>query len=77
MLGGSDKRRAHACHWLTSLQHVLRFQELNKLMYKNDMEWMQRFEKLLGQAKRYVRFCASIYEPKGHTGDTFFTNTLG
>ena len=31
-------------------------------MYKNDREWMQGFEELLGQAKRYVRFCAAIYE---------------
>ena len=37
-----------------------RLQELNKLMYKNDREWMQRFEELLGQAKIYVKFCASI-----------------
>ena len=39
-----------------------RLQELNKFVYKNNGEWMQRFEELLGQAKRYVRFCAAIYE---------------
>ena len=54
-----------------------RLQELNKFVYKNDLEWMQRFEELLGQPKRYVRFCASIYDTRGHTGDIFFTNTPG
>ena len=38
-----------------------RLQELNKFMYKNDREWMQRFGDLLGQAKRYKKLCGSIY----------------
>ena len=37
-----------------------RLHELNKFMYKNTRELMQRFEGLLGQAKRYVKFCAPI-----------------
>ena len=48
-----------------------RLQELNKFMYKNDREWMQRFEELLGQTKRYVKFCASIYEHQRAHGRYF------
>ena len=39
-----------------------RLQQLNKFMYNKDREWMGRIEDLLGQAKKYVRFCAAIYE---------------
>ena len=40
-------------------------------MYKNDRDWMQRFEELLGQAKRYVKFCASIFEHQRAHGRYF------
>ena len=48
-----------------------RLQELDKFAYKSDREWMQRFEELLGQAKRHVRFCAGIYEHPRANGRYF------
>ena len=40
-------------------------------MYKNDHEWMQRFEDMLEQARRYVRFRAAIYEHQRTNGQYF------
>jgi hypothetical protein len=48
-----------------------RLQELNKYMYRNDQQWMAKYEELLQQAKRYVRFCASVYEYQRANGRYF------
>ena len=40
-------------------------------MYRNDELWMLKFEELLDQAKRYVEFCAKIYEYQRKNGRFF------
>ena len=37
-------------------------QELNKFMYRDDRLWMAKYDELLCQAKRHVKFCAEVYE---------------
>ena len=49
----------------STLSHL---HELNIFMYNNDREWMQSFGELLEQAKRYVRFCAAVYEHQRANG---------
>ena len=48
-----------------------RLQELNKHMYKDNATWMAKFRAGLEQAKRYVRFCISIYRHQLATGNYF------
>ena len=48
-----------------------RLQELNKHMYRNDEIWMAKFQENIEQAKRYVRFCAKIYEHQREAGRYF------
>ena len=71
MLGGGDEGQDHYVIGAPPCTMLSRLQELNKFMYSNDREWMQRFEKLLGRAERYVRFCAAIYEHQRANGRYF------
>ena len=48
-----------------------RLQELNKYMYRTDRIWMAKYEELLLQAKRYVKFCTEIYEYQRANGPYF------
>ena len=71
MLGGDGKDKPTLAIGSPPCTMFSRLQELNKLMYKNDREWMQRFEELLEQSKRYVRFCTAIYEHHRANGRYF------
>ena len=48
-----------------------KLQELNKYMYRDDKEWMAKFQLNVEQAKRYVRFCTKIYEYQRENGRYF------
>ena len=39
-----------------------KLQELNKFMYKDDRTWLLKFQERMDQAKRYVEFCARVYQ---------------
>jgi hypothetical protein len=39
-----------------------KLQELNKFMYKDNRMWMLKFQERIEQAKRYVEFCAKVYQ---------------
>ena len=39
-----------------------KLQELNKFMYKDDHMWMLKFQERMEHAKRYVEFCAKVYQ---------------
>ena len=39
-----------------------KLQELNKFMYKDNRMWMLKFQARMEQAKRYVEFCAKVYQ---------------
>ena len=39
-----------------------RLQELNKHMHRDNSAWMAKFHEGIEQAKRYVRFCISLYK---------------
>ena len=54
-----------------------RLQELNKHMYRNNAEWMAKFDEGMEQAKRYVRFCVQIYNHQREQGGSSSTSTLG
>ena len=45
-----------------------RLQELSKHMYRDNHSWMAKYEELLCQAKRYVKFCAQLYEHQRTNG---------
>ena len=40
-------------------------------MYRSDRVWMAKRDELLCQAKRYVTFCAKIYEHQRKNGGYF------
>ena len=48
-----------------------RRRKLSKFMYKDSRVCMLKFEDLLGQAKRYVKFGAEIYEYQRVNGQYF------
>ena len=48
-----------------------RLQDLNKHMYRNSETWMQKFQFGMEQVRRYVRFCAQIYERQRKHGRLF------
>ena len=39
-----------------------KLQELNKFMYTDKRMWMLKFQERMEQAKRYVEFCAKVYQ---------------
>ena len=45
-----------------------KLQELNKFMYKDDRMWMLKFNERMDQAKRYVEFCAKVYQHQIDSG---------
>ena len=48
-----------------------RLQELNKFMYRDSEVWMAKFQDRMQQAKRYVKFCTTIYEYQRSKGRYF------
>ena len=48
-----------------------RLQELNKYMYRDDRLWLLKVQERMSQAKRYVEFCAKIYNYQVENGRYF------
>ena len=48
-----------------------KLQELNIYMYRNDRDWMERFQVNMEQGKRYVKFCTEVYEYQRKMGRYF------
>ena len=54
--------RSPLCTLLSKLQ------ELNKFMYGDNQMWMLKFNEKMEQAKRFVEFCAKIYNFQNDNG---------
>ena len=45
-----------------------RLQELNTYMYNDSRQWMLKFQEKMAEAKRYLKFCADIYQYQRENG---------